>query len=232
MVLRPLFQETVLPNLAYVGGGGELAYWLERKEQFRYFGVNFPMLIRRNSVLWLDKTTQDKMEKLKVVVSGESLVDSDKFKSTTDLPLTTYHLPLTDLTAHPDTLTKNYIAKNAEQPLSFGQEKNELSSIFDKITERAKAVDASLEKTVLAEKTKQLQAVEAIEARLVKAEKQRHETTLNQIKALQQKLFPNQGLQERTDNFIPIYLKQGDNFFDVLNENLNPLESGMIVISE
>ena len=55
VVLRPLFQELVLPNLTYIGGGGELAYWLERKTQFEYFGVNFPMLIRRNSVLWLDK---------------------------------------------------------------------------------------------------------------------------------------------------------------------------------
>ena len=55
---------------------------------------------------------------------------------------------------------------------------------------------------------------------------------LTQIRALQQKLFPNQGLQERSDNFLPIYLKNGDAFFEILKENLNPLESGMIVIYE
>ncbi len=206
VVLRPLYQEIILPNLAYIGGGGELAYWLERKEQFEDFGINFPMLIRRNSVLWLDKTNQDKLEKLKV--------------------------GLTDLTVHPDTLTKNYITKNAAQPLNFDAKKVEFGFLYDKIAEYTKTIDASLEKTVLAEKAKQLQGIEAIEARLVKAEKQRHETVLTQIRALQQKLFPNQGLQERTDNFIPIYLKNGDTFFDVLKENLNPLEPGMIVVHE
>ena len=206
VVLRPLYQEMILPNLAYVGGGGELAYWLERKEQFEYFGINFPMLIRRNSVLWLDKTNQDKLEKLKV--------------------------SLTNLTVHPDTLTKNYITKNASQPLNFDAKKVEFGFIYDKIAEYTKTIDASLEKTVLAEKAKQLQGIESIEARLIKAEKQRHETVLTQIRALQQKLFPNQGLQERSDNFLPIYLKNGDAFFEVLKENLNPLESGMIVIYE
>ncbi len=206
VVLRPLYQETILPNLAYVGGGGELAYWLERKEQFEYFGINFPMLIRRNSVLWMDKTNQEKLEKLKV--------------------------NLTDLTVHPDTLTKNYITKNTAQPLNFDAKKVEFGFIYDKIAEYTKTIDASLEKTVLAEKAKQLQGIEGIEARLVKAEKQRHETVLTQLRALQQKLFPNQGLQERNDNFLPIYLKNGDAFFEVLKENLNPLESGMIVIYE
>ncbi|MEL6355877.1 MAG: bacillithiol biosynthesis cysteine-adding enzyme BshC [Bacteroidota bacterium] len=43
VVMRPLFQEYIFPNLAYIGGGGELAYWLERKEQFAHFGLNFPM---------------------------------------------------------------------------------------------------------------------------------------------------------------------------------------------
>jgi len=60
VVMRPIYQEVVMPNLAYIGGGGELAYWLERKSQFAHFGVFYPMLIRRNSVMWLDKGTTKK----------------------------------------------------------------------------------------------------------------------------------------------------------------------------
>ena len=66
----------------------------------------------------------------------------------------------------------------------------------------------------------------------MKAEKQKNETTLNQIRLLAQKFFPNGGLQERSDNFLPYYLKQGDGFFDVLNEYLNPLVEGFVVIEE
>ena len=206
VVLRPLFQESILPNLAYIGGGGELAYWLERKAQFAHFCVNFPMLIRRNSVLFLDKGSQDRLTKLDA--------------------------QLIDLVKNTDTLIKKYVAQQSSTPLSMADEKAALSDVLDTIMAKVLAVDANLEKAVLAEKTKQLQSIEALEARVLKAEKQKHETALNQLKALQQKLFPNGGLQERTDNFLPIYLKHGDAFFDILKENLNPLEKGFIVISE
>ena len=206
VVLRPLFQETVLPNLAYIGGGGELAYWLERKTQFEAFGVNFPMLIRRNSVMFLDKGTQDRLQRLDI--------------------------QLTDLTDNTDVLIRKYVEKQATDPLSMATEKTALSNVFDTILKKAVAVDATLEKAVWAEKTKQLQSLDALESRVMKAEKQKHEIALNQLKAVQQKLFPNGGLQERTDNILPIYLKHGDAFFDVLKANLNPLEQGMIVIVE
>ena len=149
VVLRPLFQETILPNLAYIGGGGELAYWLERKAQFAYFGVNFPMLVRRNSVLWLDRATQERLHR--------------------------FDLQLIDLVEDTEVLIKKYVARQAAEPLSMGVEKEQLSSLFDSILTKATAVDASLEKAVLAEKTKQLQSLDALEARTLKAEKQKHE---------------------------------------------------------
>ena len=206
VVLRPLYQESVLPNLAYIGGGGELAYWLERKAQFAHFAVNFPMLIRRNSVLFLEQHNQDRMDKLDI--------------------------QLVDLLEDTDVMIKKYVAELSSTPLSMSAEKDDLSTILDRVLAKVLAVDAGLEKAVLAEKTKQLQSLDALESRVLKAEKQKHETALNQLRALQQKLFPNGGLQERTDNFLPIYLKHGESFFDVLKENLNPLEKGFIIISE
>ncbi|HJW31383.1 MAG TPA: bacillithiol biosynthesis cysteine-adding enzyme BshC, partial [Saprospiraceae bacterium] len=63
VILRPVYQEWVLPNLAYIGGGGELAYWLERKSQFEAAHTHFPMLVRRNSLLLIDAPTQQQIEK-------------------------------------------------------------------------------------------------------------------------------------------------------------------------
>ncbi len=206
VVLRPLFQELILPNLAYIGGGGELAYWLERKEQFAYFGVNFPMLIRRNSAVWLDKGSLDRLSKLEI--------------------------SLIDLAGDTEIFIKNFLSSRASDPLSMTAEKEAISAIFDKIVAKAIAFDATLEKSVAAEKAKQIQSIEQIEAKIMKAEKQKNETTLNQIRALAQKFFPNGGLQERSDNFLPFYLKHGSTFFDVLHQNLNPLERGFVIISE
>ncbi|GAB4421448.1 MAG: bacillithiol biosynthesis cysteine-adding enzyme BshC [Bacteroidia bacterium] len=47
--LRPLYQERILPNLAYLGGWGELAYWFQLRSLFDHTGVNFPMLLPRFS---------------------------------------------------------------------------------------------------------------------------------------------------------------------------------------
>jgi bacillithiol synthase len=206
VVLRPLYQELVLPNLAYVGGGGELAYWLERREQFAAFGVNFPILIRRNSVMWIDKGSNEKLTKL--------------------------NLSWQALTIEIEQVIKDFLSKNASEPLSMEAEKEQIRSLFDVVLAKAKAVDMTLEKSVLAESAKVVQSLEIIESKLLKAEKQKNETTLNQIRQLAQKFFPNGGLQERSDNFLPYYLKHGANFFDVLSDNLNPLEQGFVVIEE
>ena len=57
VILRPLYQEMILPNLAYVGGAGELSYWLQLKGGFDAVKCTYPMIGIRNSVLWIDGAT-------------------------------------------------------------------------------------------------------------------------------------------------------------------------------
>lgn len=206
VIMRPLYQERIFPNLAYIGGGGELAYWLERKKQFEYFGLNFPMLIRRNSVLWIDKGNKNRMDKLGV-----------------DLKF---------LLQDTHAMEKAYVKENTETELSLKEEKKQISEIFNKIAEHTKAIDPTLVKTVKAEMANHLKSVSQLEGRLIKAEKQRHEITINQLNTLQERLFPSKSLQERKDNFIPFYLKHGRNYFNILKKYLHPLEKGLVVISE
>ncbi len=204
VVMRPLFQELIFPNLAYVGGGGEIAYWLERKEQFAHFGINFPMLIRRNSVLWVDKTSQKRIEKL-----GISL--HDLFG---DLAL----------------FLREYVEKNSEHELSLATELQQLETLFHTIAQKADEIDPSLRKAVLAEHSRQAKAIENFEGRLRRTEKQRFDTALQQISALKEKLFPNNGMQERHDNFLGLYTQVGGELLPFLVENLNPLEPGLLII--
>ncbi len=206
VVMRPLYQERIFPNLAYIGGGGELAYWLERKKQFDHFGLNFPMLIRRNSALWIDKGNQKRMTKLDV--------------------------DLRFLLQDTHDMEKAFVRENSESELSLKTEKGELAKIFEGIAKRTKDIDQSLVQTVKAEMASQMKSISQLESRLMKAEKQRHEISLNQLKSIQERLFPNNGLQERTDNFLQFYLKHGKNYFAVLKEHLHPLEKGFVVIYE
>jgi bacillithiol biosynthesis cysteine-adding enzyme BshC len=206
VVMRPLYQELVLPNLAYIGGGGEIAYWLERKEQFEHFGINFPMLIRRNSVLWIDKNHQKKITKLEF--STQEIFDDA------------------------DSLIRKFVEENAETALTLEAEIKLHEQAFEGIIRKTEQVDPGLKKAVMAEMTRQQKSLDQLQNRLHRAEKQKHDTAVGQIKKMKERLFPNHGLQERTDNFIPYFLKYGFEYFEILKQELDPLSDGFIVFIE
>lgn len=206
VVMRPLYQETILPNLAYVGGGGELAYWLERKTQFEAFGLPFPMLIRRNSVLWIDQPTARKMEK-----TG---------------------LSLEELLFDTDTVIRQYVEKVSDGGVQLEQEKMDFDQLFERIAHKAAALDPTLEKAVRAEYARQLKVIENLEERLLRTQKQKYEVTINQIRALREKLFPGNGLQERYDNFIPYWLRGGEQWLSALVAALDPFVDGLVILRE
>jgi bacillithiol biosynthesis cysteine-adding enzyme BshC len=206
VVLRPLFQEMILPNLAYIGGGGELAYWLERKPVFEHFSVPFPALVRRNSALWLDREAGKKLQKL-------GFSPAEFFQDT-------------------DTLIRSFIEKNAAGEVSLELEISDLKKIFDHLAVKATAIDPTLEKAVRAEEVKAIGGLEQWQSRLLRAEKQKHEVTLNQIRAGKEKYFSGGGLQERHDNFMPYLLKYGDSFIEELKKNLAPFDKGFVILEE
>jgi bacillithiol biosynthesis cysteine-adding enzyme BshC len=206
VVLRPLFQETILPNLAYVGGGGELAYWLERKSLFEHFSLPFPMLVRRHSALWLDRDAVKKLAK--------------------------FGFDATEFFEDTETLVKHFIEKNAAGEVSLSAEIQTLQTLYEQIAEKAKIIDPTLEKAVLADAVKSTSALEQWQSRLVRAEKHKHETALNQLRALKEKLFPGGGLQERHDNFLPFILKYGPAFLDELKQAFRPFEPGFVILEE
>lgn len=206
VVLRPLYQELILPNLAYVGGGGELAYWLERKSLFEHFGIPYPILVRRNSVLWFDK---------------DSIKRSLKF----GFAASRYFEDI-------DALVRAYVEGQADAEVSLEAEIRQLHSIYDQIAQKAQAIDPTLEKAVRADEVKTVGHLQQWESRLVRAEKQKHEVVLNQLRGLREKLFPGGSLQERTDNFIPYYLKYGERFFEELAAYLDPFEAGFVLLED
>jgi len=204
VVMRPLYQEYTLPNLAYVGGGGEIAYWLERKAQFEEFGVFYPMLIRRNSALILNKGHLKTMDRLGFTVS-------DIFKDR-------------------DQLVFQFIDASSDVEIVLDDQKEKIEAAYREIADKSKAVDPTLAKSVLAEMTKQLKSIDQMESRIKRSLKSQQEVNVNKIDKLKDKLFPNLGLQERYDNFMPHYLAEGESFFDELVAHLNPLDRRFVCL--
>ncbi|MFO0434815.1 MAG: bacillithiol biosynthesis BshC, partial [Sphingobacteriaceae bacterium] len=205
VVLRPLYQQHILPNIAYVGGPGELHYWLQYKAMFDEFNIHFPILQPRHFVMLLDKGVQQKITKLEL--TAETFFKSEK--------------EIIDTLA----ITKGSV-------LELKKEKEELQLYYDDLTTKATSIDKTLESSVKAEAQKALNGLAAIEAKLNKALKQRLETEINQIKTIRTKLFPENIPQERFDNVSMYISKYGMKFIDELKIALGENELSYVILKE
>ncbi|MES2680709.1 MAG: bacillithiol biosynthesis cysteine-adding enzyme BshC [Bacteroidota bacterium] len=197
VVLRPVYQQIILPNIAYVGGPGELAYWLEFKDMFTGLDVLFPVLMARSFLTLIDKNVQHKIEQLKF--SG-----SDFFKPEQEL-------------------IRDFMVKN-NHVFDLNAEKEKIRAVYANLTERAAAVDKTLSGHIAAELQKTLNKLDRISGKTNKALKRKSETDLNRISAVKQVLFPRNVPQERLENFSTFYIEYGPAFFDALKKEINPLE--------
>jgi bacillithiol biosynthesis cysteine-adding enzyme BshC len=205
VILRPVYQQIILPNLAYIGGPSEVAYWLQLKAVFEYHKAMYPVLMPRNFALVIDKGTAGKMDKFK-------LTAKDLFKET-------------------DELVKGYVISN-DGGIDFAVEKDKLKVVYDEISTKIRTIDTTLTALAEAELQKQYNALKVIETKLIRAQKLKDETSVNQIKKIKEKLFPDGSLQERHDSFIPFYLQYGTEFFETLRKEFDPLGYNVTIVTE
>lgn len=198
VVMRPLYQEIILPNLAYIGGGAEVVYWLQLKANFAQYGIPFPILVPRNSAMITDDQVAGKIFRLDLTFKS-IFRDAEQLKS-------------------------EYVRRHTTHRLNLKDEWMEFNSIFGKIKLRAHKIDPSLGPSTDAVKARLKKAINNLEKKLLKADKQNHKEALIQIERLKDKLFPGGGLQERTENFAPLYIKYGDDLIKDLEKYFNPLD--------
>ena len=206
VVMRPLYQEVILPNIAYVGGGAEIVYWLQLKQNFDFYQVDFPILILRNSAVILDYKLQLKLQKLNLKIN-------DIFKPT-------------------NLLEKNWVLDHSQHILNLHDEWQELKCIFEKIKLRIHKIDVTLSPSTEAVKVRLHKAITNLEKKLVKAEKRNYSDSLTQIRNIKPRIFPRDGLQERSENFGLFYVKHGENFIRSLIENFKPLDFKFTILQE
>lgn len=206
VVMRPLYQEMILPNIAYIGGGAEIVYWLELKDNFDHYGVTFPVLILRNSGLVIPKSIVPKIVRI-------GFKPQDFFKTS-------------------DELKNCWIKQNTHYNLSLQSEWQELEGVFEKIKERTTKIDTTLSPSAEAVAARLKHAMDNLEKKLIRAEKRNYTTRLTQIDHIKASLFPKNSLQERTDNFGLFYVKWGQTFIDELIRNFQPLHFEFCILEE
>jgi len=199
VIFRPLYQEMILPNMAFTGGAGELSYWLELKSLFDHYNINYPMQVLRNSAFIIQPAIHKKMEKLGLTVE----VFFEGVEQSINL----------------------YVKDNMNPESHLDGERMKLEELFSSIAIKAETADPTLKQSVAAEKQKILASLENIESKIIKAEKRKQETSVAQIRAIHATLFPENTLQERRENFIPFYTT---GFIAELVKHLIPLNETFV----
>lgn len=202
-VFRPVYQETILPNIAYIGGGGELAYWLQLRSGFDYWDVPFPALMLRNGGMLITAGNKKAMDKANITLS-QLFDDTEKV--------------LVDL-----------VKEKADEELSLVYEKENMISVFDRILEKGLKIDQSVVQFAKAEKNKLIKSIDTVEKKLIRAEKKNKEVELNRYRKLKDSLFPNDGLQERHDNFFQYAQSQGVKMIDDIIEAFDPFSPDITI---
>ncbi|MEO7801261.1 MAG: bacillithiol biosynthesis cysteine-adding enzyme BshC [Ginsengibacter sp.] len=204
VILRGLYQETILPNIIFIGGGGELAYWLELKALFENYQVPFPVLLLRNSFLLIN-------EKAKLLQEKLHFTTLDIFKQETDL-------------------LSDWVKRESKNQVYLSLEKQQIVNTYNDINKVVKNIDVTLQQHAEALQAKALNALNVLEKKMLKAEKRKFEAEQRQISKLKSLLFPHGQLQERIDNFLPYYAKHGAAFIDALYKNSAVLNDGFTIV--
>jgi bacillithiol biosynthesis cysteine-adding enzyme BshC len=205
VILRGVFQETILPNIAFIGGGGEVAYWLELKSVFEAVNVPYPMLVLRNSFLLMNEEQKQKLDKLGFAIA-------ELFQPELEL-------------------INQLVQKRTTNELSLNDEIAALQKLYNQLKQKAEPVDKTLLPHIESLLVKAQKRVEELEKKILRSEKRKYEAEHRQIQSLKQTLFPNDSLQERIENIGYFYGVYGKKLLNVLYDNSLGLEQEFVVLS-
>lgn len=201
VIVRPMYQESVLPNIAYVGGPGEIAYWMQLKSFFDSASVQFPILVLRDSAMLISAKGKQRLEKAGL---------------TTDQIFIDRSLVL-----------KQVLQSDAT---SFEHEKQRLAEVFQSLSEKVSAVDITLETAAKAELQRNLNSIDVLEKKMLRALKTKEEIKISHIDKLWDEIYPDGSQQERHDNYFQFAANyEGDLIADLM-PHFDPLAAEMKVM--
>ena len=206
VILRGLFQETILPDVAFIGGGSEVAYWMELKPAFEQYHVFYPAILLRQSVLWMTPVQEQMRRQL--------------------------DLSVFDIFKQEGTIIKEMLLNTGNDQWQTNEESAAIETILNSLREKAASLDPTLKASAEAALTKMRYQLQVLEKKMLRAEKRKMDVQLARISKMKASIFPNGGLQERVENFAGYFLEYGYGFFDVLKDAMQPLSNQFLVVED
>ena len=206
VILRGAYQETIIPSVVFVGGGGELAYWMELKNVFAEAKVHMPVLQLRNSFLLIRAKQMQQWTAL-------GLSKEDLFKPVLDIEVA-------------------FVKMQSGSMLSLEAELKLLEQAYDQIQKRVKSIDTTLgahANNLAHQSTKKLLE---LEKKMIRAERRKQAVAIDRIHAIKHALFPNNGLQERVENIAEWMGDFGEAWLDAVIKASPTMQQEFTIIDQ
>ncbi len=205
VVLRPVYQELILPNLAYIGGNHEIAYWLELKAAFKNAGVFYPQVLVRDSALIIGKKAAEYLAILK-------LQPEDMFLSPKEIKAKYYEV--------------NELEHNSEKEIALILEQ------YEKLRNDLQGLPSDLAANIVKQMNIQVKEVRKWKNDIHQKQLELQEKYVAKLDKIYATFYPEGEFQERYDNFIPYYLQYGREWFNMLKESFNVLDADCHIFIE
>lgn len=171
VMMRPVYQECILPNLAYFGGAAEVAYWLEMKGIFDAHRVPYPVLLLRNSAVWLDATNTHRRK-------NSGIEPSDLLKKL-------------------DVVKRNWVESHSADDLSLQAEKMQLQQLLSALEDKAEKLNTPTMQSAKAMGVRLNKQLEAFSEKLFREYRRKEADKMRQLELLWTEVYPSGSLQER-----------------------------------
>jgi bacillithiol biosynthesis cysteine-adding enzyme BshC len=196
VVMRPLYQDTLLPTVAYVGGPGEIAYFAQLRSAYKWAGIEMPLVVPRISAMLVE----DRFDKI--------------FEK--------YGLTISDMLRGGRNYVTQFLESLADPLLApkFEEANKLIQSTLEGLRESVVKTEATLDDSLSTLKGKMNTQLRDFLGKTLAADRKHHAMLKAKLERLLAALLPREGLQER--GLSPIYFanKYGDIFWKNLKQEL------------
>lgn len=189
--MRPLYQEILLPNLAYIGGWAEMSYWMQLKDAFDAAEVFFPLLVPRMSAALLPKEVANEWHAL-----GFAPIDLET--------------PLHQLK---DRYLQQHWDDNDLQS-AFAK----LEQAYSGLVSTIEGIDKPLSGMAAGQAAKSKKLAEKLQQKIRKSMRSRDPEPYKKIESIKNNFHPDGKKQERVLNFTALNPRDYEEFVDLILE--------------
>jgi bacillithiol biosynthesis cysteine-adding enzyme BshC len=193
VLLRPIYQDTLLPTIAYIGGPGEIAYFAQLKGVYEAFGLPMPVVYPRKSATILEKKV--------------------------DRVLTKFGLTVPDFWGGAEDIVRSMAERRIPESLdrALAAASSRLDQDFEPLLREIAAFEPTLKESAALAQGKMKHHLKFLEKKVLQAATKQNEIAVQQIRKAADQLYPNGHLQERVFNIAPYLMKYGPSFIDTLD---------------